>query len=154
MLNANRPLYRILDISPKSNWLIFFCIPPLYFIYFFAVGNYLLEKSGKKNQLFQIVIWTVVISFCSLPFIDFHRYQHMLTSVERTFIASAILSYFLSLILLAVITVNYERSLKADHHFTFSDNFDYVKRFFVFGYFPFTIWAFQRLANAYRKPTA
>lgn len=150
-VNKEKTLYWILDLSPRSNWLILFCIPPLCFIYFFAVGNYLLEKTGKKNYLFYVAIFTILVLFCALPFVDSSAYFQASSTFKKVFVLSAVFSWFLSMITLSVITVNYERSLKTDYHFAFSDNFEYVKRFFVFGYFPFSIWSFQQLVNQYRK---
>lgn len=154
-MDKEKTLYRILDISPGSKWLILFCLPPLYFIYFIAVGNYLLEKTGKKNLVFQVATTYVLLLFC-LMILGNLLVPEKLIAIEKTFqrglALTGVLSWFISMFILTYITVKFERSLQVEKHFTFSDNADYVKRFFCFGYFPLTIWSFQHLANEYRKP--
>jgi hypothetical protein len=151
-MNKEKPLYRILDLSPKSNWLILFFIPPFFIIYFLAVGSYLLEKRGKKNLIFQVVIGFLLMLFCFMIVSEAFFPGKLSKSTEMGLAATGVLSWVTAIVILTIITVKYERSLKPDHHFTFADNFEYVKRYFCFAYFPFSIWSFQYLANEYRKP--
>lgn len=147
-------LFRILDISPKSNWLIIFILPPLCFIYLIAVGNYLLEKTGKNNLLFQVVSTYTLLIFCLVVFGNIfipEKFRALEESFKIGLALTGIFSWFMMIFILTCITVKFERSSQVEKHFTFSDKLDYVKRLFCFLYFPFTIWSFQNLVNEYRK---
>lgn len=153
-MNKEKILYWILDIPPKSNWLILFWIPPFFIIYFLAVGSYVLEKTGKKSLIFQVVISFLLILFCFMIVDGMFFPGKLPKSTEAGLAITGVMSWITAIIILARITVKYERSLREDHHFTFADNLDYVKRYFCFAYFPFSIWSFQYLANEYRKAKA
>ncbi|CAN5296143.1 hypothetical protein BH09BAC5_BH09BAC5_04490 [soil metagenome] len=145
-------LYKSLDISPHSNKLLLFWIPPFFMIYTFAVGNYLLEKRNKKNRAFQIATIIAFAFFCSPIFIlSFFKHDFLknYSALEISISLICLASFYISIGLLSWITVRYERSLKAEKYYSFAENLDYVKRFLCFAYYPFTIWSFQHIVNEY-----
>ena len=153
-MNKEKDLYWILDIPPKSNWMLLFFLPPFFIIYFLAVGSYVLEKTGKTNLIFQVVISFLLLLFCFMLVSAMFFPGKLPKSAEAGLAITGVMSWITAIIILTIITVKYERSLKEDHHFSFSDNLDYVKRYFCFAYFPFSIWSFQYLANEYRRSAA
>lgn len=61
------------------------------------------------------------------------------------------LSFFISIIINTYITVKYDREKNEDKYYSILDIGDYLKRFFLFAYWPITIWSFQEFANDYNK---
>ena len=149
-----KTFYRLLDISPKSSWLLLYGIPPISFLYFIAVGNYLLEKTGKRNQLFQFFTITFSGIFCYLILTGMFfpaKFKVLPEAIKAIIIITGVISYFMVIVILSFITVKYERSLQAERHFTFADNMQYLGRYFTFALFPYTIYGFHLLVYEYRK---
>jgi hypothetical protein len=150
---AKKMLFDILGLSPRSNTLLLFCIPPFTLIYFYAVGVFISEKTNRKNHAFRVLIaWCFVCLCIMLVAFPFWEKPKINEPVELIIALNFLFSLLLAIGILTRITVGYERSLRPERMYNFSDSPDYIKRFLCFTYFPFTIWSFQHLANEYRKP--
>ena len=149
-----KTFYRLLDTSPKSSWLLLYGIPPISFLYFITVGNYLLEKTGKKNKLFQFFTITFLGIFCYLILTGIFfpvKFKVLPEAIKAIIVITGVISYVMMMATLSFITVKYERSLQSERHFTFADSMQYIGRYFTFALFPYTICGFHLLVYEYRK---
>jgi len=151
ILNKRNDLRRLLKIKPESNKILLLLIPPIYFLWMYAVADKLVANNNTLKLIFKLLIIFIfsIFIFSTLFIIYFLARGYNLLEIKDVFLLIPLIGNLVWLIAVAILTkftVDYERKINVKKYYTITDNIDYIKRFFTFLYWPFFIW---RLQNQY-----
>ncbi len=151
----NSSIYRLLEIKSTSGKLLIL-LPPIYALWLMAIGKTVLRKQNKSDKTFSffsimtfacfslILLSSPFASIVNDPVNDTKMYV-------RAVLLLTFFCWFVTIGILANQTIKFDRRKSEERFYTFVDNLDYVKRFFVFVYWQFTIWSFQKTVNEYNR---
>ncbi len=156
MITAKSRIYRLLNIKPSSGKMILLILPPVCTFWLFALGKRLLEKQNKPDKTFKFFATTTIACFI---------FAYVITPLLMLVIPNLVVTgerilpllyfifffFFGTLGMLTNLTVKYDRLSKPDYHYSLVNILDYVVRFMILFYWPFTIWAFQKKVNEYNE---
>ena len=154
--SKNMLLYKLLDIKTESGKIWLLILPPIYALWLLAIGKKLLQRQNKPDKTFTIFASLTVIfftiAFFIAPLLKLFEIDIIVTDERMKSIVFAIFFFwFGTTSMLSSLTVNYERLVTPERYYSLVDKFDYVKRFFAFFYWPFSIWTYQKTVNEYNK---
>jgi len=153
---AKPRIYRLLDIKPSSWKMILLILPPVYAIWLLAIGKRLLEKQNKPDKTFTffatMTIACFIFAYVITPILMIVITNLIVTGDRVLPLMYFIFFFFLGTLgMLTNLTVKYDRLAKPDYHYSFVNSLDYVVRFMILVYWPFTIWSFQEKVNEYNE---
>lgn len=139
---------QLLKIKPESSKILLLWIPPIYFLWMYAVANKLMPDNSNLKLIFKLLIIFIfsVFVFSTLFIIYFSGRGYNLMQIKDVFLLIPLIGNLVWLIAVAILTkftIDYERKMNTKKYYTISDKVDYVKRFFAFVYWPFFIWRLQ-----------
>jgi hypothetical protein len=150
----NTWFYKLLDIKTDSGkiWLLIF--PPIYALWLFAIGKRLLQKQNKSDKTFTFFAVATIALFTGLLVVNpmlqlFHINLIVDGEIAMPIFFGFSFFWFGTTGILSNLTVKYERLKTPDSYYGLLDEFDYVKRFLLFFYWPFSIWSYQKTVNEY-----
>ena len=152
----NNFLYKLLDIKTDSGKIWLLILPPIYALWLLAIGKRLLQRQNKPDKTFTLFASLTVIfftiAFFIAPLLKLFEIDISVTGERALPIVLAIYFFWFGTTgMLSNLTIKYERLATPDHYYGVVDKFDYVKRFFAFFYWPFSIWSYQRKVNEYNQ---
>ena len=153
---AKPRIYRLLDIKPSSWKMILLILPPVYAFWLLAIGKRLLEKQNKPDKTFTffatMTIACFIFAYVITPILMIVITNLIVTGDRVLPLMYFIFFFFLGTLgMLTNLTVKYDRLAKPDYHYSFVNSLDYVVRFMILVYWPFTIWSFQEKVNEYNE---
>lgn len=141
---------QLLKIKPESSKILLLLIPPIYFLWMYAVADKLVPDNNTLKLIFKLLIIFIfsVFVFSTLFVIYFLARGYNLIEI-KDFLLIPLIGNIIWLIAVAILTkftIDYESRMNTKKYYRIIDNMDYIKRFFTFVYWPFFIW---RLQNEY-----
>ena len=132
--------------------MVLLILPFIYPLWLFALGRKLLKRQNRPTGIFEVCSLLAFVSFLTsfvvFPLLGIKNED--IPVQQRGFIVLiGLCSFLITILMLTSITVEYERSFKPEYHYTIRDSKEYISRFFVLFYFPFTIWHYQWRVNQY-----
>lgn len=139
---------KIINMPPQSYRLILLSLPPLQIIYFFVLGEFVSARLNQSRLLVRVCIALLIV--LALFALILHGVEFVLSKnsdalqgIVLLLWLSWLFVYLFTLILLSVLTVQFDRSRELHRFFDFTD-LDYVNRFLALLFLPLYIREFHR----------
>jgi hypothetical protein len=140
----------IIKLDPKKSFWIFGLIYPLFIIWLYTIGLFVLAKTERSNSVFKFISFTYIllvfgsfISISSSEIVHDELYNNLFVLIPLMTIP------FFLIGVVSKAMIDYENR---DNEY-FSGNFrrfhEYLLRFFHLLYFPFSIYWIQQKVNLY-----
>lgn len=146
---------RLLNIKPNSVKIFLLLVPPIYSLWLLALGRKLLSSQNKLNLFYTIIASINFILFTINSFTPIYliinkiNVIHSLNELKEILFITAFF-WISTVIILSYLTVKQDRHLKKnEYQYGVVDSLDFIKRFFIFIYWPLFIWSFQNMVNNY-----
>ncbi len=149
-------IYSLLDIKSNSIKMVVLLFPPIYTIWLYAIGKRLLMKQQKKDILFSIFGIATILFFTYAwlitPILQFFNYKINTTGDSALPVIFATFFFWFGTIgRVTFLSIKYDRSATPDYFYSIVNYIDYIWKFFIFIYWPLSIWSFQKKVNHYNN---
>ena len=131
---------------------LIYIFPPLSALWIMGVGGRIQQLLGRNDSLFNILSCVnFVISFLPLVHIVYMFIYHRQMEIKevKLIVGIAMSIWAVLAIFLSRMTVELNRTNDEDKHYTFIDNLDYVRQFFVYFCWAAFLWIIQRRVQTY-----
>ena len=155
----NHAIYRLLRIRIINPLFLFLIYPPIYAIWLYAIGKFLLGPREKEFKTFKIFAVGTII-FCIffyliVPILYFtniaplNNYEVINETLMPFMSMGFCVFWFGTLGMIAKMTVDYERLLTSDTTSSPIDFITYFRRFFLLFWWYVGLWFIQPKVNKY-----